>query len=91
MKKNIMHILLLSCAKATELMEKKFHFKLSYTEKIQLELHKMMCDACKRYEKQSEIIEKGVKAQTSSKKNDLEIDTEKLKSQIIKKLESTKN
>jgi hypothetical protein len=91
MKKNIMHLLLLSCAKATELMEKKFHFKLSYSEKIQLELHKMMCEACKRYEKQSEIIEEGIRAQTNAQKNNIEIDTKKLKSQIREKLENNKS
>ena len=87
MKKNLMHILLLSCSKATELMEKKFHFKLSATEKIQLELHKLMCDACKRYEKQSEIIEEGIKSEIESHNSKTELDTEALKTKIKEKLE----
>ncbi len=86
MGNKIMHILLLSCSKATELMEKKFHFKLSITEKIQLELHKLMCDACKRYEKQSEIIEEGIRSEIQSQQNNVDLDTESLKTQIKEKL-----
>jgi hypothetical protein len=91
MKNNIMHFLFLSCLKATELIEKKFHFKLSNTEKIQLSLHKMMCDACKRYEKQSEIIEEGIKANFQPQKNNIAIDAEELKTQIHEKLENAKS
>jgi hypothetical protein len=85
MKNKIMHFLLLSCLKATELIEKKFHFKLSFAEKIQLELHKMMCKACKTYEKQSSIIEEGIKGHHH--KQSLELDDEQLKEQIHAKLQ----
>jgi len=60
MFKKIMHKLFLSCLKATELIEKKFHFKLSFKEKLQLKGHKMMCKACSNYEKQSKIIDNGI-------------------------------
>jgi hypothetical protein len=69
-------------------MEKKFHFKLSTTEKIQLELHKLMCDACRRYEKQSEIIEEGIKSEIQSQKNNIQIDTETMKTRIKEKIEN---
>jgi hypothetical protein len=72
-------------------MEKNFHFKLSTTEKIQLELHKMMCQACRRYEKQSAIIEEGIKTSTKIPRGKIEIDTEALKHQIREKLENNKN
>ncbi len=58
--KQIMHTLFLSCLKATELIEKKIHFRLSAREKLQLKMHKMMCDACSSYEKQSVFLEKGI-------------------------------
>jgi len=58
--KKIMHTLFLSCLKATELVEKKIHFGLSAKEKLQLKMHKMMCDACTSYEKQSVFLEKGI-------------------------------
>jgi hypothetical protein len=85
MNNKIMHFLFLSCLKATELIEKKFHFKLSFTEKIQLELHKMMCKACKTYEKQSGIIEEGLKGHHH--KHSHELDDEQLKEQIQTKLQ----
>ncbi len=57
-----MHILFLSCLKATEIIEKGLHFKLSWKEKLQLKAHKMMCDACSRYEKQSIFLDRAIKA-----------------------------
>ncbi len=39
------------------LIEKKLLVKLSAKEKIQLTLHKSMCDACTAYEKQSKKID----------------------------------
>ncbi len=87
--KKLMHILLLSCIKATELIEKRFYFKLSFKEKLQLKLHKTMCDACTNYEKQSKIIEKGIEMY-QKKKHD-EIDMTQLKDQISVKLNKAEN
>lgn len=82
-----MHILFLSCFKATELIEKKLRFRLSIKEKLQLKMHKSMCDACTRYEKHSILIEKGI----SSLEEDIpdKMELEYLKKRIIKKLENT--
>jgi len=86
--KKIMHILFLSCLKATELIEKKLHLKLSIRERLQLRTHKMMCNACSNYEKQSIIIEKGI---SINQKNDFSIDDiQKLKLAITEKLSETK-
>lgn len=82
--KKIMHILFLSCLKATELIEMRFHFKLSLTERIQLKMHKMMCEACTKYEKQSALLEKSI---ASSSKKNVTLDIESLKSKISKLLE----
>ncbi len=48
---------MLSCKKATELIEKKLLVKLSFKEKMQLEMHKSMCSACTTYEKQSKKLD----------------------------------
>lgn len=80
MMKKIMHTLFLSCLKATELIEKNFHVQLSFSERMQLKAHKMMCDACRNYEKQSILIEKVM--ETVRKNQKIEIDLEKLKNQI---------
>ena len=79
--KKIMHFLFLSCLKATELIEKKFNFKLSLKEKIQLKMHKMMCDACTNFEKQSEFLEKGMEIQ--HKKIHAKMDIEQVNKQIV--------
>ena len=84
--KRLMYIFFLSCKKATELIEKKLHFKLSMIEKIQLKMHKMMCNACTHYEKQSELIEKGIaKSKDESFSRD---ELEELKKLINQKLEN---
>lgn len=84
--RKLMHILFLSCLKASELIEKKFHFKLSFRERLQLKMHKMMCSACTLYEKQSTILEKSIEIQykNSGKKQELE----ELKKVINQKIEN---
>lgn len=86
MIKRFMHFLFLSCVKATELIEKKIHFKLSFSESVQLKMHKSLCEACTKYEKQSILIDKKIlahKEQIPSEK-----DIEMLKKQISGKLEN---
>jgi hypothetical protein len=84
--KKMMNILMLSCKKATELIEKKWVVKLSPIEKIQLTVHTSVCNACKTYEKQSEIIEKSIEQLQLQKNKSTQLPTEK-KEQIIKQLE----
>ena len=86
--KKLMHRLFLSCLKATELIEKKLHFRLSGREKLQLKMHKMMCDACSSYEKQSIFLGKGISL--NQKKEFSEDDLKKLKVVINKKLSALK-
>lgn len=86
--KKIMHILFLSCLKATELIEKKFHFKLSFKEKLQLKVHKMMCEACSQYEKQSAILESGISKSLKTEPKNIEL--QNLKMMIHKKIAESK-
>ncbi len=73
-----MHILFLSCLKATELLEKKLHFKLSIKEKLQLRIHKSMCEACGNYQKQSILIEKAIAKQENLENKQAGINLDKL-------------
>jgi predicted anti-sigma-YlaC factor YlaD len=82
--KKLMHILFLSCLKATELIEKKLSFRLSAKEKIQLKAHKMMCSACRNYEKQSVLIEKVMENREELK--EYKLDLEQFKVSLIEKL-----
>jgi len=84
--KKIMQIFLLSCLKATELIEKKMNFKLSGREKLQLSMHKMVCNACRNYEEQSTIIEIGMAKQQDIKDKKIEIDVDSLKKSILDKI-----
>lgn len=49
-----------SCKKASEMVEKRNLFGLSFFEKIKLRFHLTACGACKSYEKQSELIDKAI-------------------------------
>jgi len=66
------------------MIEKKLHFKLSITEKLQLSMHKTMCSACSLYEKQSELLEKGISE--NLKQHHPHINTEHLKEKILNDL-----
>jgi hypothetical protein len=83
--KKLKNILFLSCKKASELIEKKIHFRLSFLEEIRLKIHKSMCDACTKYEKQSTFLEKAI----SSGQKDIiiETDLEELKNLITSNLD----
>ncbi len=83
--KKLMHVLFLSCLKATELIEKKLHHGLTFREKFQLKMHKMMCDACSQYEKQSLLLDKGIEVQ--GKKIYYELDVDDLKKLVHEKLD----
>lgn len=54
----LMNKLMLSCVRASELIEKKINSKLTTKEKIQLSLHTSMCDACHAWKKQSSDLDK---------------------------------
>jgi hypothetical protein len=54
--KKLMHLLMLSCVRATALMEKKQLSDISLVEKMQLFAHTSMCDGCREYQKQSEVL-----------------------------------
>lgn len=69
------------------LIEKKLLVKLSFKEKVQLTLHKSMCDACYAYEKQSKVVDKLLlKHFTVLETADNTIENKSLKERIISSL-----
>ena len=82
-------ILLISCLRATELIEKKFHLNLSFGDRLRLSVHKMMCSACSSYEKQSSIIDKLLALETGKQPAPQTITS--IKKSIITRLDSVKN
>jgi len=88
--KKLMNILMLSCQKASEFIEKKSIFGLNRGERIQLFLHTSMCDACKSYEKQSlqldSLMEEHLNSELNEKSSMKEGLSPDRKEQIIKDL-----
>ncbi len=54
---------MLSCKKATELIEKKDLVGLDPIQNIQLSVHIMLCKACKDYKQQSIFLDKMISKQ----------------------------
>lgn len=52
-----MRMLLRTCKKSTELMDKQMFTPLTLIEKIQLQGHKSICKTCHAYEQQSKLID----------------------------------
>jgi len=84
--RKMMNIVMLSCKKATELIEKRLVMKLSAIEQIQLKMHTAVCSQCSTYEKQSDIIEKCIAEIHQPNKETLKLSSER-KEQILKQLE----
>lgn len=85
--KKVLHILFLSCLKASELIEKKLHFKLGLTQRLQLKVHKMMCKACTNFEKHAIFIDKSILFSQQAEKQSHSFDEMKeLKKKILVKL-----
>jgi hypothetical protein len=59
--KKLMNLLMLSCKKATELIDKKIHTGITRRENVQLHMHTLMCNACRNYEKQGHLIDTAIK------------------------------
>ncbi|KOY85669.1 hypothetical protein AD998_05450 [bacterium 336/3] len=76
--------ILLTCKKATELVEKKQNKRISFKENIQLKLHLWICKACAVYEKQSKIIQSFL--QKVTQKNISEKLSEESKKKILENL-----
>ncbi len=53
----IIRSMMISCQKAGKLVEIKEAGEISFSERIQLFSHLMMCEACRQYELQSRIIQ----------------------------------
>lgn len=85
--KKIAHLIMLSCRKATELIEKQFMVKLTLKERVQLNLHKSICDACTAYEKQSRLLNDLLKKQASVTPDQMtQQENEALKANLLKQL-----
>ena len=87
MMKKLMNILMLSCKKASALIDMKSVRKLSTKEKVMLRMHTSMCDGCTAYLKQSRILDDLLhKHIHNTSENISVIENKELQQQIISKL-----
>ena len=85
--KKLMQYLFLSCYKATRLIEKRIYSKLSFKEELQLKVHKMMCDACSNYEKDSLLIDKALQKHETIPPVITGIDLKAFEQKLVERLE----
>lgn len=81
---NLLHAMMFSCVKATELMELKELVPLSLIKKIQLKTHVAMCSGCRNYMKQTRLINELLNKNFSSVA--ITENTTELEASIINKL-----
>ncbi len=75
---------MLSCVKATELMEMKEHVPLGLLKTMQLHMHTAMCSGCRNYMKQTKLINQLLNKMFNS--TPATPGTDELEAEIIKKL-----
>ncbi|MBF2709596.1 hypothetical protein [Flavobacterium soyangense] len=78
-----MKLMINSCEKTTQLIDKQIVSRLSFKEKIQLQLHKSICKSCDSYENQSRFIDVLINNSFKSKINKNVKMTQERKSKII--------
>lgn len=64
MLKDFIHIFVLSCKKATFLIEKRLYVPLSPLEKWQLKIHLHLCKYCAAYSGKAVFLDKAMKQET---------------------------
>jgi hypothetical protein len=83
------NILMLSCKRVAELIEKKLETPLSTTEQMQLSMHTKMCKACGDYQSQQSLIDQMLHTDCKTSQNEEEC--EELKADILRRLMSGKD
>lgn len=63
---------MISCKEATMIVVKKAEIKVTFSERLKLFLHLIICQYCRLFEKQNKIIDKIVSNWKTNKKLSLE-------------------
>lgn len=90
MLKKLMNALILSCKKATELVEKKQVTGLSFFEGFRLSTHLLLCRACRSYEKQSLLLDKIFERMFGSPKEEMQQFDQTAKEKILERIKGLK-
>lgn len=81
---------MLSCDKATILVEKKIDTGLTLIERLKLTFHTSMCSGCTNYQKHSVFIHKSMSANVNQVLQADDFVISQLKMSILEKLKSDK-
>jgi len=82
----VMRILLKTCKKTTELIDKQMLTSLTLKEKVQLKAHKAICKTCNSYEKQSKLLDAFITKRFASSYKKMSILDEEKKIKIIEEI-----
>lgn len=69
MYKRVVHLFVLSCQKATFLIEKQLHTSLSPMERLQLRTHLSLCKYCTAYKYKAVFLDKLLSDQRTVEEN----------------------
>jgi hypothetical protein len=83
----MLKLFMLSCEKATALVEKKRTLGLSFLERYRLNLHQKVCGMCQHYEQQSVLIDQYIEKKIT-KREVSDVDLGQVKKSILTKLEN---
>ena len=78
MLKDFIHIFVLSCKKATFLIEKRLHVPLSPLERWQLKVHLHLCKFCTAYSGKAVFLHKIMKQETEQEQCNCQFHTEEV-------------
>jgi len=85
----IMNMMVNSCKKTTEMIDKQLFTPLTAKEKMQLQVHKSMCKTCTAYEHQSKFIDTAIgKLFTGKLKVNIKM-PEKKKNKILEEIKNS--
>lgn len=82
----IMNMMVNSCKKTTELIDKQLFTPLTAKEKMQLQIHKSMCKTCNAYEHQSKVIDNIINKWFNGKPKSNEKLPEERKNKILEEI-----
>ena len=81
---------MLSCKKASSLIEKQSTDKLSFQEGIQLKAHTLFCKTCSSYQVQSKALDSSLSKWVKTKKEQSDVKlSEEMKSNILKEIKKS--
>lgn len=82
---------MLNCYEASQLISQSLDRPLSFSERLQLKVHLLMCDACRRFKQQLNQLKQHLKALMQKVETDESLQlSQAVKSAILQKIDQYK-